>query len=104
MAHTVHLPISFEFRTVRVHWAETEGRVIGLGGDYSGEWELITEVSLDGRKRNVSLAREYVPPRLWQQWITKTHTLHEGDDFDQVAVRVFSNFRPKLLVDFLRDD
>jgi len=104
MAQTVHLPVSFEFRTVEAQWAEVEGRVIGLGGDVSGNWEFLTQVRLKGRTKKVSLRQEHIPPRLLEQWIAKTNTLHEFDNFEDAAQQVFANFRPKLLVDFARED
>jgi hypothetical protein len=40
---------------------------------------------VDDVKRTVYLPQEEVPPHLWKQWIAKTKTLHEGDDFDKVG-------------------
>lgn len=94
MAHTVHIPVSFDFRTVIVEWYEVVGRIVGWAGE-----DFTLEVKLKrGQKRRITYSSDHVPYELRHKCL---NTLGEGDslrDYDELVESICADFRPHVFV------
>ena len=94
MAHTVHIPVSFDFRTVIVEWHEVVGRIVGWAGE-----DFTLEVELKrGRKRRIKYSGDHVPYELRHKCL---NTLGEDDylrEYDGLVESICADFRPHVFV------
>jgi hypothetical protein len=104
MAHTFHIPVSFEFRKTRAKWREMESHIVGLSWDEfsSSRWELRAVTAGRGPKVSADLSLDDVPSRLWKQC---DEAVDEGDpdDWDDAVEHICRDFRPSLLVASIQD-
>jgi hypothetical protein len=104
MAHIIALPVSFEFRTIKVKWREKEARIVGLSFNPFGEWGLRAEATAHGRRVSADLSQRDVPPRLWELCSDAVDQSRDPDDWEQVAEQICSDFRPRLFFASIQDD
>lgn len=108
MAHTFQIPVSFEFRKVRVKWRERESRIVGLSfQEVGGGWGLSAQAIGRGRKAVARLLANDVPARLWKQCSETVDSIQHERDWpkaDEAIERICSIFRPRLLVSSIEND
>jgi hypothetical protein len=98
MAQTVQIPVSFDFRTVKVEWCEVVGRIIGWEGE-----DFALEFKIKGRNRRTTYSSNDLPSELWVACheVPMMETYGYADlqsENDKSVERICADFRPHLFI------
>lgn len=90
MAHTVHIPVSFDFRTVIVEWYEVVGRIVGWAGE-----DLALQANIKGRKQRIAFSVAHLPTELHADCM---NAFNEQPENDELAESICADVRPHVFV------
>jgi hypothetical protein len=91
MAHTIQLPISFEFRTSKVRWEHSLATVIGWWNEQGGTEEplkLIAQITRAGAKSTIALPLSKLPEKERKQCFKTMGKRNSDDAVKQICSRL----------------
>jgi hypothetical protein len=91
MAHSIQLPISFEFRTSKIQWEHSLATVIGWWGEQGGTGEplkLIAQVTRAGSKSTIALPLSKLPENERKQCSKALGKRNSDDAVKQICARL----------------
>ena len=97
MAQTIHLPILFDFRKVKVEWDEVVGRIVG----WESPPDLAMQVKINGHETHITYSRHHLPYKLQldcEGVLVNGSAIDQqsGNFLDEVAEDLCADFRPTV--------